>query len=264
MTGLMAEEVKEPVEDLVLLERRGSVGIITLNDPSTLNSIGGETFMALRRRFEEVGDDDSIAVVVLTGAGRAFSSGKDMRVPVDPQQTPTERLNDMRKTWKTVKRMREIPQPVIAAVRGHAVGVGFAFAAASDLRIVAPDVKFNPVFARIGMTPGDVGLSWFLPKIIGLGRTAEVFNLAKVVDADTAERWGLANEIAEDPLARALELAEQMAGMSGESLRQTKELLNASAEGGSLASHMETEIRSQAMISFSREHAAALEKFARK
>lgn len=251
-------------DDLVLLERRGAVAIITLNDPGTLNSISTEMFLALRARIEEVGEDDSCAVVVLTGAGRSFCSGKDMRAPVDPDQTPTERLGGMRKTWKTVKRMREIQQPIIAAVRGHAVGVGFTFAAASDLRIVAEDVKFNPVFARIGMTPGDVGLSWFLPKIIGSGRTAEVFNLAKVIDAPTAERWGLANEIAEDPLARAVELAEYMADLSAESLRQTKELLNASAAGGSLDQHMEIEIRSQAMISFSREHKVALEKFSSK
>lgn len=260
----MAEAVKRPAEDLVLLERRGPVAVITLNDPGSLNSIGTDMFLALRARVEEVGEDDSCSVVVLTGAGRSFCSGKDMRVPVDPDETPTERLNTMRKTWKTVKRMREIQQPIIAAVRGHAVGVGFTFAAASDLRIVAPDVKFNPVFARIGMTPGDVGLSWFLPKIIGLGRSSEVFNMAKVIDADMAERWGLANEIAEDPLARALELAEQMAELSPESLRQTKELLNASAAGGSLADHFEIEIRSQAMCSFSREHLEAIERFSKR
>ncbi|WGP06494.1 enoyl-CoA hydratase/isomerase family protein [Bacillus subtilis] len=257
----MAEAVRRSAEDLVLLERRGSVAVITLNDPASLNSIGTDMFLALRARVEEVGEDDSCSVVVLTGAGRSFCSGKDMRVPVDPDETPTDRLGAMRKTWKTVKRMREIQQPIIAAVRGHAVGVGFTFAVASDLRIVAPDVKFNPVFARIGMTPGDVGLSWFLPKIIGLGRSAEVFNLAKIIDAEMAERWGLANEIAEDPLGRALEMAEQMAELSPESLRQTKELLNASASGGSLDQHIEVEIRSQAMASFSREHKEALARF---
>lgn len=248
-------------DDLVLLERRGRVTIITLNDPGTLNAINTQMFLGLRARLEEIGEDDSCSVVVLTGAGRSFCSGKDMRVPVDPDQTPTERLNEMRKTWKAVKRLREIQQPVIAAVRGHAVGVGFTFAAASDLRIVAPDAKFNAVFAKIGMTPGDVGLSWFLPKLIGAGRAAEVFNLASIIDAQKAERWGLANEIAEDPLARALELAEHMAGLSPESLRQTKELLNASAGGGSLADHFEIEIRSQAMCSFSREHLEAIKRF---
>ncbi|WP_166969149.1 enoyl-CoA hydratase/isomerase family protein [Brevibacterium atlanticum] len=248
-------------DDRVLLEQRGPVALITLNDPSTLNAMNTEMFMALRGRLEEVGEDDSCSVVVLTGAGRSFCSGKDMRVAVDPHQTPTERLGEMRRTWKTVTRMREIQQPIIAAVRGHAVGVGFAFAAAADLRVVAPDAKFNPVFARIGMTPGDMGLSWFLPKIIGIGRAAEAFNLAKVIDADTAERWGLANEIAEDPVERALELADQMSELSPESLRQTKELLNASFGGGSLEQHMEIEIRSQAMISFSRDHRQALDRF---
>lgn len=248
-------------DDRVLLERRGPVALITINDPSNLNAMNTEMFMALRGRLEEVGEDDSCSVVVLTGAGRSFCSGKDMRVAVDPDQTPTERLGEMRRTWKTVTRMREIQQPIIAAVRGHAVGVGFAFAAASDMRVAAPDAKFNPVFARIGMTPGDMGLSWFLPKIIGIGRAAEAFNLAKVIDADTAERWGLANEIAEDPVERALELADLMAELSPESLRQTKELLNASFGGGSLEQHMEIEIRSQAMISFSREHRQALDRF---
>ena len=248
----------------MLLERRGPVAVITLNDPASLNSLGTDMFLALRARVEEVGEDDSCSVVVLTGAGPSLCSGKDMRVPVNPDETPTDRLGAMRKTWKTwktVKRTREIQQPIIAAVRGHAVGVGFTVAAASDLRIVAPDAKFNPVFARIGMTPGDVGLSWFLPKIIGLGRSAEVFNLAKVVDADMAERWGLATEIAEDPLVRALELAEQMAELSPESLRQTKELLSASAAGGSLDQHIGVEIRSQAMSFFSREHKEALARF---
>lgn len=250
--------------DLVALERRGAIAIITLNSPSTLNAVNTEVFMALRTRLEEVGDDDEIAVVVFTGAGRSFCSGKDMRVPVDPDQTPTERLNEMRKTWKVVHLLREIQQPVVAAVRGHAVGAGFAFAAASDLRVVAPDARFNAVFAAIGMTPGDLGLSWFLPRIIGAGRAAEVFNLAAVLDAERAERWGFATEITEDPLARALELAEHMASMSAESLRQTKELLNSSMGGASLQDHIEIEIRSQAMSSFSREHKASLERFAKK
>lgn len=253
--------MSDSIVDRVRLERRGAIAIITLDDPRTLNAVDTGMFMALRERLEEVGEDDSCSVIVLTGAGRSFCSGKNMRVPVDPGQTPSERLAEMRKTWKSVLRMREIQQPIIAAVRGYAVGVGFSFASAADMRIVAPDAQFNPVFAKIGMTPGDVGLSWFLPKIIGLGRAAEVFNLAKVIDAPTADLWGLANEIAEDPLARAVELAERMAGLSAESLRQTKELLNASVEGGSLSSHMETEIRSQAMMTFSREHRAALGRF---
>lgn len=220
--------------------------------------------MALRARLEEVGEDDTVSVVVLTGAGRSFCSGKDMRVPVDPDQTPTERLAEMRKTWRVVRLLREIQQPVVAAVRGHAVGAGFAFAAAADLRIVAPDVRFNAVFAAIGMTPGDLGLSWFLPRIIGSGRAAEVFNLAAVLDAEKAERWGFANEIADDPLARAIEVAEHMASMSAESLRQTKELLNSAMGGASLIDHIEIEIRAQAMASFSREHKASLERFAKK
>lgn len=251
----------EKTDDLVLLELSNGIATITLNRPERLNAVNVEMFTKFIAVLRAIGDDSDIGIVVLTGAGTSFCTGKDLKGESRSSWSASQKMQASRLTFSVVPLMREIPQPIIAAVRGHAVGAGFALAAASDMRVVAPDAQFNPVFTKIGMTPGDLGLSWLLPRIIGAGRAAQVFYRAEVIDAETALDWGLVNEISEDPFARARGIAEELGRGSAESLRQTKELLSASWATASLRDHTALELRSQVICGDSAEHAAAMEAF---
>lgn len=246
--------------DTVLIERAGPVTTLVLNRPERLNAANTDMFASLTEALHEVDRDPDCAVVVLTGAGRAFSTGKDMKAPQE-FAAMEDRAQRSRRVFQTVRLLRDLPQPVIAAVRGHAVGAGFALAAACDLRVIAPDASFNPVFTDIGMTPGDLGLSFHLPRLIGAGRAAHVLYTATPVHAQQALDWGLASEIAADPRERAQELAADLARRSAESLRQTKELLGASASASSLHDHLLLEYRSQVICGETAAHERAVQEF---
>jgi enoyl-CoA hydratase len=246
--------------ETVQIERAGPVTTLVLNRPERLNAANTDMFARLTEALHEVDRDPDCAVVVLTGAGRAFSTGKDMKAPQD-FATVEDRTRRSRRVFQTVRLLRDLPQPVIAAVRGHAVGAGFALAAACDLRVVAPDASFDPVFTDIGMTPGDLGLSFHLPRLIGAGRAAHVLYTATPILAQQAVDWGLASEIAADPRGRAQELAAGLAAKAPESLRQTKELLGAAATASSLHDHLLLEYRSQVICAETADHARAVRAF---
>lgn len=178
------------------------VGVITLDRPERLNAVTGHTFDQIRDGAGWVGDQPCGAIV-LTGAGRAFSAGMDRGHRLAPaysdQHSGWDEHEDpvvrdhfaLRSGVAAILALREIPQLVIAAVRGHAVGAGFSLAAAADLRLCAPDARFIAPFLELGTSAGDLGLSWFLPRIIGHARAAELFLTAGTLDADAAERTGL-------------------------------------------------------------------------
>lgn len=262
MNGMMNETTggSQSTDQAVLVDHYDGIAVVTLNRPQKLNAFTVDLKDELLAMLRAVGDDSSVRIVVLTGAGSSFCTGKDMTGTAAPGSVH-ERIESLRRTFSIVRCMRDIRQPVIAAVRGHAVGAGFALAAASDMRFVSPDVSFNPVFAKIGMTPGDLGLSWFLPRIIGAGRAAQLFYRSQVMDAQQALNWGFASEVAADPFAAAMTVARELADLSPESLIQTKELLNTSLNGVSLRDHMETEIRAQALCGLTHEHEAAVQTF---
>lgn len=247
-------------ESSVLLDRAGEVATITLNRPESLNAIDEKMMAQLNSALLTAGDDEQCAVIVLTANGRAFCTGKDMKAGLD-NRSMERKLRRSRTVFNAVRTMRDVPQPVIAAVQGYAVGAGFALAVASDLRIVGPDAKFKAVFAEVGMTPGDLGLSYFLPRIIGAGRAAQLFYRAGTIDAQQAQDWGLAAEIASDPRIRAHELARELAELPSESLRQTKELLETSASASTYRDHLLLELRSQVICAETNSHHEAMATF---
>jgi enoyl-CoA hydratase/carnithine racemase len=239
----------------------GAVTVVALARPGRLNALTAPLLTALRNELARIGDDPACRAVVLTGEGTSFCSGMDLDAGItddsygDPAQSG---LAGLRAGVAAIVALREIRQPVIAAVRGNAVGAGFALAAACDLRIVAPDVRFSAPFVRLGVSAGDLGLSWFLPRIIGGGRAAELFYRAGAVDAQTAVATGLAGEIADDPLARAVEVAGQIAAHPGYGVAATKELLNATWSS-SLRDHLASEARAQVLGLLTDDHRAALD-----
>lgn len=219
----------------VKLEVADAIATVTLNKPEALNPWGATMRAELLDAVNTVAGDKEVRCVVVTGAGRGFCSGADLKggalfgddgkpdvkTPLDTQYHPT------------MIAIREMPKPVIASVNGPCVGVGVGLAAASDIVIAAESAYFLLAFANIGLTQ-DGGSTAFLPPRIGLTRTMEMGIRADKVDAATALEWGMINYVvADDELGTATgELAQRLAKGSTGSFAATKRLINASAFAG--------------------------------
>jgi 2-(1,2-epoxy-1,2-dihydrophenyl)acetyl-CoA isomerase len=194
----------------VLLDRAGSVGVITINRPGRLNAVTPEVGDTLRSAFLEMEADSRIRAVVLTGAGRGFCAGADISGDVgNAREVLLEAWNPL------VKTMQSLHLPIIAAINGVAAGAGVSLALACDLRVAAKSARFELSFANIGLMP-DAGLTWLLPRIVGLGRANELALLGRRLSACEAHQWGLVNQLSEDgeSVTDALETALRFAELS--------------------------------------------------
>lgn len=181
----------------VLIDRDGSVGIITINRPARLNAVTPEVGGVLESAFLDLEADSRIRAVVLTGAGRGFCAGADIAGDVgNARDVLLEAWNPL------VRTMRALQLPIIAAVNGVAAGAGVSLALACDLRVAANSARFELSFAKIGLMP-DAGATWLLPRIIGLGRANELALLGRRLSAPEARNWGLVNQLCEDGQAVA-------------------------------------------------------------
>jgi len=232
----------------VRVEADGPVTTVTLDRPDTLNAVTNRLVADLGDALAAIGDDHDCRVVVLTGAGRGFCSGMDLKVGIGADRTEATAM--MRTAVAAIRLMRDIPQPVVAAVNGPAVGAGFAFASASDLRIAGPDALFSAPFVRLGMSAGDLSLSWFLPRQIGAARASQLFLTGGSLDAAEALRLGYVSEVHPDPVGRARQLAARIAGQPVDGVRETKRLLDRSIAGEGFAEHLERELRTQVDLAF--------------
>lgn len=239
---------------------RDGVGTVVLSRPGRLNAITHPLLVELRDSLVALGNRPDVRAVVVAGDGRAFCAGLDLEHGLaDPAiEDPVEAMHagmaaGAGVTWA----MRTIPQPVIAAVQGHAVGAGFAFAAAADIRLVAPDVRFSAPFLSLGMTAGDFGLSWLLPRLIGHGRASHLFLTGGTLDAETALVQGLAASIHAEPVAAATALATDLAARPSHAVRATKSLVEASS-GASLREHLDSEVRAQTIAALTAAAQSAL------
>jgi enoyl-CoA hydratase/carnithine racemase len=230
--------------DLVTFERKGQVAILTLNRPEKLNALND----ALGGRLHELLDDVDAAwpdprVVVLTANGRAFSAGGDVaQVAARTSRAPARNAPYGREIIDLAPHLRRIPQPVIAAVNGLAVGAGLALACACDLRLGAKSAKYAAPFIRYGLAP-DTGLSQSLQRIVGVGLAAEMALTGRTYDAAWAERNGLINATIDDDalLAHAVELATEIAQGAPRALRATTRLTDAFAPDLTRAAALERE-----------------------
>ncbi|MDT4920417.1 MAG: hypothetical protein QOI15_1319 [Pseudonocardiales bacterium] len=238
------------------------VALITLNRPDRLNALTDAMFDEFRAALAELGRDETVRAIVVTGAGRAFCAGLDLDEAAKlPAAGAASFLRTQNRWGAAIAAPVSTPQPVIAAVNGAAAGAGFSLAAACDMRIAAPAARFNAAFVRIGLSGGDCGISWTLPRIVGRGIASELLYTGRFVEADEAHRIGLVNRVADDPVGAALELAESIAANSPVGIQLTKSLLHANAEGGSLAGALELENRSQVLAVQTRDMVEALEAF---
>jgi enoyl-CoA hydratase len=243
------------VTDVLLTERRGRhVRVLTLNRPDKLNAMNAELCEALHQTVNELRADRSCRAVVVTGAGRGFCAGVDLRGYGDaPGTNGSDEARDALMRQEHMSRLilavREIPQPVIAAVNGPAAGFGLALTLASDLRFAARSAVFRVAFLNMGLSNCDMGTSWLLPRLIGAARAHELMLTMRRLDAEEAERIGLVAATVDDGmvLERALEAADQIAALSPWGVRLTKQGMWAALEIPSERACVEYEDRQQIM-----------------
>lgn len=230
-------------------EEEGSIARITLNRPEVLNALTIGIYEELRDTFKGLKDRRHLRAVILTGTGRAFCTGGDVKEIIGRLQgrSDSELLDFTRLTCEVVQRMREAPQAIIASLNGVTAGAGAALALASDFRIAAEEAKIAFLFVKVGLSGADMGACYLLPRLIGRSRAAELLMLGDFIDAATAERWGLYNRVV--PAARLQEVtadwARRLATGPGYGLEMTKTILNRSL-GFDLAEALDVEARTQA------------------
>ncbi|MGE2834492.1 enoyl-CoA hydratase [Mycobacterium sp. SMC-4] len=236
-------------EPFVLVERpRPHVALVTLNRPERMNSMAFDVMVPLRDVLGQLTYDNDVRVVVLTGAGRGFSSGADHKsagaVPhVDGLTRPTFGLRSMELLDDVILGLRKLHQPVIAAVNGAAIGGGLCLSLAADIRVASTEAYFRAAGINNGLTASELGLSYLLPRAIGSSRAFEMMLTGRDVDADEAERIGLVSRTvpAEALLETCFEMAERIAGFSRPGTELTKRTLWSGLDAGSLESHMQAE-----------------------
>jgi enoyl-CoA hydratase/carnithine racemase len=238
-------------------EVANAVGRLTFERPERLNALTFEVYADLRELFGELTHRDDVRVVVLTGRGRAFCSGGDVHEIIEPllELDGKARLEFTRMTGAVVQRMRDCPIPIVASVNGMAAGAGAVIALAADIRILARSAKFAFLFTKVGLAGADMGSAYLLPRIVGFGRATELLLLGDTVDAETAERFGLASRVvADEQLAEETDaLARRLAEGPGLAYANTKALLTRELDVD-LAGAIELEAQTQAALLGSRDH----------
>jgi enoyl-CoA hydratase len=228
------------------------VAIVRLNRPEQLNALNYTLVGELYDALDTVAADDDCRVVVLTGAGRAFCAGLDLRDYGSPPEVGAHRhrhagVSGQGFLANLTLRIHDLPQIVIAAVNGAAFGGGLALACACDLRIAAESASFCSAFIRTGMTGTDVGITYFLPRLIGAAHAFDMILTGRRVDADEAQRMGLLSRVYPDGdlAGAAASLAQEIAGFTSFGLRRTKEVLWHNLEAASVAAAIAMENRNQ-------------------
>jgi enoyl-CoA hydratase len=249
----------------LLLERpREGIVLLTLNRPERLNAITFQMFDELNEACVELTADDEARAVVITGSGRGFCSGLDLdEAETLPDMSPGEMMLGQERWAGSLIAIRELPQPVIAAVNGAAAGGGLGIALAADIRIASPEARFNAAFVKIGLSAGDIGVSWALPRVVGLAHAAEIMFTGRFVDATEAERMGLVNRVvpADDLLDEALAMADQIVSNTPFGVMLSKRVLNTNVDAGSLRNAVEVENRGQTLATRGQDFREALSAF---
>src|SRR5947199_6027191 len=205
--------------ELVLSARQGAVLTLTLNRPETLNALNRQTTQALTAALEAAGQDPEVGAIILTGAGRAFCAGADLRdVAARAQAGDTDLGADLRTNYTPmIRAIRACPKPVIAALNGTAAGAGLSLALACDLRLAAAGAQLIVVFVRVGLVP-DAGSLFFLTRMVGLSKATELAITGDPVSADEALRLGIVVSVVppEQLMPAAMERARQLAAGPGQ------------------------------------------------
>ena len=230
------------------VEHRGGAHWVTLNRPESLNAMSRTMMLELQHYFGELYTRPEIRAVVLRGAGKAFCAGLDLKERREPGEGgPVNGLRVQRRVSEIVMRMRRAPQPIISLIHGAASGGGFALALASDIRLAGPRARMNAAFIRIGLTACDVGVSYFLPRLVGSALASELLLTGAFIDAERALKVGLVSDVVPeaDLEARGQTMVEAILANSPLGVRLTKEALNMNIDAQSLEAAIALEDRQQ-------------------
>jgi enoyl-CoA hydratase/carnithine racemase len=243
------------------------VATVTLDRPDRLNALTFGIYAQLRDLMADLRRDDSVKVVIVTGAGKAFCAGGDVSEIIGEllKRDMREHLEFARMTGALIQNMRLLDKPIIAAVNGVAAGAGAVIALAADLRVAAEQAKFAFLFTKVGLTGADMGAAYLLPRVVGQGRATELLMFGDAVDAATAERYGLVNRVVprEQLMSEAREWAERLKQGPSFALAMTKTMLN-NEWNMDLASAIEAEAQAQALLLLGEDHRRFFEAYKNK
>jgi 2-(1,2-epoxy-1,2-dihydrophenyl)acetyl-CoA isomerase len=241
------------------------VAILTLNRPESLNALSEEIRLGLLESIYRLGNDDAVGCIVLTGSGRGFCAGGDVKTMAGGSaKVFEERAEGIRQSNRISMLMHATPKVIIGMINGVAVGAGLSMAAACDIRIAAHSARFGTGFIKIGLS-GDWGGTWTLTRLIGTAKARELFFTGDIIGADEALRIGLVNKAVADTELRdvTMTLARRIAGMPRVALGYSKKNL-AAAETGDFAASLELEAVHQARCSQTEDHREAVAAFKEK
>ncbi|MGH3311154.1 MAG: enoyl-CoA hydratase-related protein [Streptomyces sp.] len=254
------------MSDTVLYEVTEGLATVTLNRPDAMNALNDELKSALRDALRAAAADEAVRAVLLTGSGRAFCVGQDLKEHIGSlQEQGGSALHTVEEHYNPITlAIAEMPKPVVAAVNGVAAGAGAGFAFAADYRLLADSAAFNTAFAGIALT-ADSGISWTLPRLVGPGRAADLLLFPRSVRAAEALELGLAHKVvpADELPETAATMARQLAQGPTAAYAAIKESLAYGADH-SLAETLEKEAELQLRAGASQDHRAAVEAFVKK
>lgn len=237
--------------ETIIFKKEDGVATITLNRPDVLNALNYQMAEDLFEAIKKCGEDAAIKTVVITGAGRAFCAGGDvnaMRASFD--DSPAAFIKGLTKrAHKAILGIRNLKKPVIVSINGFATGIGFTMTLACDLRVASEKAYFSSGFIRVGLIP-DGGGTYFLPRLVGLGKATELFFTSDVIDANEALKLGIVNKVVpEDDLERSTkELAIKLAKGPPLAIAKTKALINQGLTSD-IESQLENERQAQILSS---------------
>lgn len=222
------------------------VATVTLDRPERMNAMAFDVMVPVKERLEEVGNDNSVRAIVLTGAGRGFCAGADQQSAGRPPHAegltrPGYALRSLEVLEDVVGTLRRLHQPVIAAVNGAAIGGGLCLALASDIRIASESAYFRAAGINNGLTASELGLSYLLPRAVGSSHAADMMLTGRDVAAEEAARIGLVSRVADPVVDAAVEIGSRVAELSQPGIELTKRSLHAGIAAGSLESYMPLE-----------------------
>ena len=227
------------------------IGTVTLDRPGKLNALTFEAYADLRDLLAELPHRGDTRVLVIRGNGRAFCSGGDVNeiIGATLAMSPDELLAFTRMSGEVIREMRDCPVPIIAAVHGMAAGAGAVIALAADFRVCTPAARFAFLFTKVGLSGGDMGAAYLLPRLVGLGHATRLLMLGDTVDAAEAERIGLVSFLAEKDSFddEVIALARRLASGPVQAFAQTKVLLTREQDM-SLSAAIELEAMTQALL----------------
>jgi 2-(1,2-epoxy-1,2-dihydrophenyl)acetyl-CoA isomerase len=242
------------------IEVADAVATVTLDRPDALNALSVALKEALLDALRTLGEEPAVRALVLTGAGRAFCAGQDLRERLQPDALPL--ADEIRRRYNPIIRaMRELPKPIVGAINGVAAGAGASLAFACDVRIAAEEASFLLAFGRLGLIP-DSGATWLLPRLVGAAKAAELALTTDPLSARDAERFGLVARVVpvESVVAEARALAARLAAGAPRALALTKRALEASWDA-TLAEQLETEADLQGEAGATADHAEGIAAF---